>query len=96
MEKIISEKDKNLNMKNDEIRKLTGELSLMKSKIPNLEKDKSNTEKIAEEALNAGNDEIVEMEFKNYPDWKKFEFITRKKGAHGPSKEECLQYYSEK
>ena len=89
MEKIISEKDKNLNMKNDEIRKLTDELSLMKSRIVNLEK-------IAEGAPDTGNDQIIELEFKNYPDWKKFEFITEKIGAYGPSKEKCLQYYSER
>ena len=96
MEKIISEKDKNLDIKNDEIRKLTDELSLMKSRISNLEKDKSNPEKTAKGAPNTGNDQIVQLESKNYPDWKKFEFITRKKGAYGPSKAECLQYYLER
>ena len=87
--KIISEKDKNLNMKNDEIRKLTEELSLMKSRISNLEK-------IAGGAPNTGNDQIVELESKNYPDWKEFEFITRKIGAYGPSEEQFLQFYSER
>ena len=31
-----------------------------------------------------------------FPDWDEFEFCTKKKGAHGPSKKECLEYYSEK
>ena len=31
-----------------------------------------------------------------FPDWDEFEFCTKKKGAYGPSKKECLQYYSEK
>ena len=83
-------------MKNDEIQKLTTELSLMKSKISNLENEKSNPEKIVKGVLNAGNDQIEELESKKYPDWKEFEFITRKIGAYGPSKAECLQYYSGK
>ena len=29
-------------------------------------------------------------------DWNEFEFCTKKKGAHGPTKRECLEYYSEK
>ena len=28
--------------------------------------------------------------------WKSFEFVTKKKGASGPSKTECLSYYAEK
>ena len=31
-----------------------------------------------------------------FPDWNEFEFCTKKKGAHGPLKKECLEYYSEK
>lgn len=29
-------------------------------------------------------------------DWTEFEFMTNKKGAYGPSKDECMQYYIEK
>ena len=31
-----------------------------------------------------------------FPEWECFEFLTKKKGASGPSKSECLSYYSEK
>ena len=31
-----------------------------------------------------------------FPEWESFEFLTKKKGASGPSKIECLSYYSEK
>ena len=31
-----------------------------------------------------------------FPDWNEFEFCTKKKGAFGPSKNECLEYYSKK
>ena len=31
-----------------------------------------------------------------FPDWNIFEFITRKGGRRGPSKEECIEYYSHK
>ena len=29
----------------------------------------------------------------NFGPWTCFEFVTRKTGAHGPTKEECLSYY---
>ena len=29
-------------------------------------------------------------------EWTKFEFITEKIGAYGPSKDDCIQYYIEK
>ena len=32
----------------------------------------------------------------NLPDWNIFEFITRKEGRRGPSKEECIEYYKHK
>ena len=35
-----------------------------------------------------------EVENLNFPDWNIFEFITRKEGRRGPSKEECIEYYS--
>ena len=31
-----------------------------------------------------------------FPEWECFEFLTKKNGASGPSKIECLSYYSEK
>ena len=31
-----------------------------------------------------------------YEEWESFEFVTKKKGASGPTKTECLSYYAEK
>ena len=31
-----------------------------------------------------------------YQAWESFEFVTKKKGAYGPTKAECLSYYAEK
>ena len=31
-----------------------------------------------------------------FVEWTEFEFQTKKKGAYGPSKDECIQYYIEK
>ena len=31
-----------------------------------------------------------------YQEWESFEFVTKKKGAAGPTKSECLSYYAEK
>ena len=35
----------------------------------------------------------INVEFVGDPDWSEFEFITKKKGAQGPTKEECEKYY---
>ena len=35
----------------------------------------------------------IDVEFVEDPDWTEFKFITKKKGAQGPSKEECKNYY---
>ena len=31
----------------------------------------------------------------NFVEWTEFKFITTKIGAHGPTKEDCLEYYDE-
>ena len=31
----------------------------------------------------------------NIVEWTEFRFITTKIGAHGPTKEECIEYYDE-
>ena len=36
------------------------------------------------------------LENLNFPDWDIFEFITKKNGRRGPSKQECIQYYNQK
>ena len=28
--------------------------------------------------------------------WKSFEFVTKKEGAYGPTRTECISYYAEK
>ena len=35
----------------------------------------------------------INVEFVEDPAWTEFKFITKKKGAQGPSKEECKNYY---
>ena len=37
----------------------------------------------------------IHFEFVVDPDWTGFEFITKKKGAQGPTKEECQKYYTD-
>ena len=37
----------------------------------------------------------INVEFVVDPDWSGFEFITKKKGAQGPTKEECENYYTD-
>ena len=32
----------------------------------------------------------------NFPNWNVFEFVTKKEGAAGPRKHECIGYYREK
>ena len=39
---------------------------------------------------------VSRLSLVEFSDWDEFEFCTKKKGAHGPSKKECLEYYSEK
>ena len=41
------------------------------------------------------NVEFVDWSNDKDPEWTAFEFITKKKGAHGPTKEECQKYYAE-
>ena len=70
--------------------KLREELSLMKKINSDLEKEikvlknKTVTTRVSRPSL---------VEF---PDWDEFEFFTTKEGAHGPSKNECFEYYSKK
>ena len=36
----------------------------------------------------------INVKFVEDPDWTEFKFITKKKGAQGPTKEECKHYYT--
>ena len=37
----------------------------------------------------------IDVEFVEDPDWTEFKFITKKKGAQGPTKEDCKDYYTD-
>ena len=37
----------------------------------------------------------IDVKFFEDPDWTEFKFITKKKGAQGPTKEECKNYYAD-
>ena len=41
------------------------------------------------------NVEFVDWSNDKDPEWTGFEFITKKRGAQGPSKEECETYYAD-
>lgn len=71
--------------------KLNNELSLIKIKNINLEK----TEAISNLQRERSRAVLPPLQIK-YEEWEEFEFITKKKGANGPAKSECIRYYSEK
>ena len=37
----------------------------------------------------------MSIELMENPCWPGFKFITKKRGRHGPTKEECLNYYKD-
>ena len=39
---------------------------------------------------------MISFFVENIYEWDIFEFVTRKKGRRGPSKEECIEYYNDK
>ena len=49
--------------------------------------------------LSAGSNKLatasINVDFIEDPQWTGFKFITKKKGAYGPTKEECEKYYSD-
>ena len=49
--------------------------------------------------LSAGSNKLptasINVDFIEDPQWTGFKFITKKKGAYGPTKEECEKYYTE-
>ena len=71
------------------MKKLHEELSLTKNRNSDLEK----TIKVLEKKTVAMRVSRPSLEF---ADWDEFEFCTKRKGAHGPSKNECLEFYSTK
>ena len=72
------------------MKKLHEELSLTKNRNSDLEK----TIKVLEKKTVAMR--VSRPSLADFADWDEFEFCTKKKGAHGPSKNECLEYYSKK
>ena len=51
--------------------------------------------KAAENALPQLSTASINVEFVEDPDWTEFKFITKKKGAQGPTKEDCKDYYTD-
>ena len=51
--------------------------------------------KAVENALPQLSTASINVEFVEDPDWAEFKFITKKKGAQGPTKEECKDYYTD-
>ena len=72
------------------MKKLHEELSLIKKRNSDLEKE-NKVLRNKTVAMTVSRPSPVE-----YPDWNEFEFCTKRKGAHGPSKNDCLRYCSKK
>ena len=88
------------------MKKLREELSLMNKKNSDLEKamkvleNKTVSKRLSEgqksERQSNSGVPVSDPTLVEFPDWNEFEFCTKKKGAYGPSKKECIEYYSEK
>ena len=80
--------------------KLRRKISLMRHRLLYYEGSKFALSNIGDELLyKTGpkkNSKRQNFERQYGSDWNEFEFCTKKKGAHGPTKRECLEYYSEK
>ena len=72
------------------MKKLREELSVTKERISELEK----ANKILENKTVPTR--VSRSSLVDFADWDEFEFRTKKTGAHGPTKKECLAYYSTK
>ena len=77
-------------MKN-EIMKLNNEIAFMKIDHINKEKSGKNSEFHRERSRS-----ILPPLQITYVEWTEFEFLTKKFGAHGPTKSECISYYAKK
>ena len=73
-----------------EIMKLNNELSLIK--IKNINMEETEIQNLQRERSRAV---LPPLQIK-YEEWEEFELITKKNGAKGPKKSECISYYSEK
>ena len=74
-----------------EIARLNNDLSSMKIKNTDLNK-KQVPSKLTKETSRP----ILPPLQITYVEWKEFEFVTKKTGAYGPAKQECISYYAEK
>ena len=79
-------------LKDKEIKELKEQLKMApRVDIPtkqNLQEISAKKSDLSKSVFQTTNVEFVE--------WTEFKFITKKKGADGPSKDECIQYYIEK
>ena len=102
----ILSKDEKITKLGTEIKKLIEKSELNERKIEDLEKElktatkvdipkRQNLPKISAKKsdLPKSVSKTPDVEF---VEWTEFTFITEKKGAYGPSKNECIRYYIEK
>ena len=74
-----------------EIARLNNDLSLMKIKNTDLNKEQVPS-KLTKERSRPVLPPLQIM----YVEWTEFEFLTKKFGAYGPTKSECISYYAKK
>ena len=62
-----------------------------------LSSERSEINRLKDELARRGQISLTPLELSPiYQEWESFEFVTKKKGASGPTKTECLSYYEEK
>ena len=74
-----------------EITKLNNDLSSMKNKNKDLNKNQEDAKLTKERSRLV----LPPLQI-TYVEWEEFGFVTKKKGACGPTKSECITYYSGK
>ena len=74
-----------------EITKLNNDLSSMKNKYKDFNKNQVDT-KLTKERSRL----VLPPLPITYVEWEEFEFVTKKKGANGPTKSEFISYYADK
>ena len=87
LQKMTDEQSKNYK----EIAKLNNDINSMRNKNIDL------NEKQVDAKLTKERSSLVFPPLQiTYVEWEEFEFITKKRGAQGPTKSECITYYSGK
>ena len=85
-------------------RKKDQEIKELREKLSNLEQSKDEEISELSEKLASSNFQLEQVktrlnnipEEQKLPKWTSFEFVTEKNGAKGPTKSDCIGYYSEK